>query len=221
MNRRFIGLLLLIILPCFAVSAQQVKVTYENRTDTLSDLMKQYFQMQGLESFRLTLKGDFNGKRAIIKKVTCDKGVFIEKQLLSEYQHLILTDSIETLDFMALPYGNDSIRISCFYPMGNNQRLFLDILPKDQMKILMETYTAGAGPGTPIMAYTTGLPIEGGGIWFCGLRDSGVEPRLWYEKYKIDGYVFYEVTLEEDTPPDENTPFYIKIAKSGSYAAHN
>ena len=173
-----------------------------------------------LESFRLTLKGDFNGKRAIIKKVTCDKGVYIEKQLLSEFQHLILTDSIETLDFMALPYGNDSIRISCFYPMGNNQRLFLDILPKDQMKILMETYTAGAGPGTPIMAYTTGLPIEGGGIWFCGLRDSGVEPRLWYEKYKIDGYVFYEVTLEEDTPPDENTPFYIKIAKSGSYAAH-
>lgn len=87
MNRRIIGFLLLIILPCFAVSAQQVKVTYENRTDTLSDLMKQYFQMQGLESFRLTLKGDFNGKRAIIKKVTCDKGVFIEKQLLSEFQH--------------------------------------------------------------------------------------------------------------------------------------
>ena len=41
MNRRIIGFLLLIILPCFAVSAQQVKVTYENRTDTLSDLMKQ------------------------------------------------------------------------------------------------------------------------------------------------------------------------------------
>ena len=73
--------MLLIILPCFAVSAQQVKVTYENRTDTLSDLMKQYFQMQGLESFRLTLKGDFNGKRAIIKKVTCDKGVFIEPKI--------------------------------------------------------------------------------------------------------------------------------------------
>ena len=62
------------------------------------------------------------------------------------------------------------------------------------------------------MAYTAGIPIQNG-IWFCGLRDSGVEPRKWFEKYGIDGYVFYTIRLEEDTPPDDKMPVYVKIAK--------
>lgn len=219
MNKKTIVLLLLVTFPFFAASAQKISVTYESRIDTLSDLTKQYFVMQGMQTFRLKLKGNFNGKRAKIKKVTCEKGVFKEQELLADYLHLIMTDSLETLDFMALPYGKDSIRIACFYPLSNNQRLFQDVLPIDNMKILMETYTAGAGPNTPIMAYSTGIPFEGG-TWFCGLRDSGVEPRLWYEKYGIDGYVFYEIALEEETPPDENTTIFVKVAKEGSYAAH-
>lgn len=219
MKKKKLVSVLLIVLSSLVASAQQMKVEYVNKKDSLSDYMMQYFNMQGVESYRLTLKGEFNGKRAKIKKVFCKEGVFMEQQLLQDYQHFIMSDSIETLDFMAVPYGKDSIRIACFYPMSYNQKLFEDVLCIDKMKILMETYTAGVSDGTPLIAYTTGIPFNGG-TWFCGLRDSGVEPRQWYDKYGIDGYVYYVIFLEEDTPPDDNVPIYVKIAKKDSYATH-
>ena len=219
MNRKAIPVLVLALIVCITSSAQKLKVNYENNMDSLSNFMLQYYRMQNVQSFHLTLKGDFNGKRAKIHKVTCNNGIFTECQLLEDYQHFILSDSIETLDFMAVPYGKDRIRIACFYPVSYNQKLFEDTLHIDKMKILMETYTAGGDSETPLMAYTTGIPFKGG-TWFCGLRESGVEPRLWYKKYGIDGYTFYVITLEEDTPPEENSHIYVKIAKEGGYGSH-
>ncbi|WP_185972660.1 hypothetical protein [Bacteroides sp. HF-5092] len=54
---------------------------------------------------------------------------------------------------MAIPYGADSLRITCFYPTNNNTPLFTDTVRIDKMKILMETFTPGNGADTPIMAY--------------------------------------------------------------------
>lgn len=219
MDRKAISILVFVMLACITSSAQIMKVNYENNMDSLSNFMLQYYRMQNVQSFHLTLKGDFNGKRAKIHKVTCNNGIFIESQLLEDFQHFILSDSIETLDFMAVPYGKDRIRIACFYPISYHTKLFEDTLYIDRMKILMETYTAGSDSETPLMAYTTGIPFNGG-TWFCGLRESGVEPRLWYKKYGIDGYTFYVITLEEDTPPDGKSPIYEKIAKEGGYGSH-
>ena len=174
MNRKAIPVLVFALIVCITSSAQKLKVNYENNMDSLSNFMLQYYRMQNVQSFHLTLKGDFNGKRAKIHKVTCNNGIFTECQLLEDYQHFILSDSIETLDFMAVPYGKDRIRIACFYPVSYNQKLFEDTLHIDKMKILMETYTAGGDSETPLMAYTTGIPFKGG-TWFCGLRESGVE----------------------------------------------
>ena len=208
----------LFILTTMLVQAQQIKVEYENKISSLPELMQQYFEMQKVQHSRLTIKGEFNGKRAKIKKVICDKGTFIESELLADYVHFILVDSIETLDFTAIPYGKDSLRISCFYPSNYNRVIFNDTVRIDNMKILLETFTSGDSPDIPIIAYSSGIPFEGG-TWFCGLRDSGIEPRKWYEKYGIDGYVFYTIRLEEDTSND-NMPIYIKIAKEGGYATH-
>lgn len=209
---------LLAIFTTILVQAQQIKLEYENKVTSLPELMQQYFQMQNVQHSSLTMKGEFNGKRAKIKKVVCDKGAFTERDLLQEYVHFIFADSIETLDFMAVPYGKDSLRISCFYPANFNQVVFNDTVRLDNMKILLETFTPGDGPDIPILAYSTGIPFEGG-TWFCGLRDSGVEPRKWFEKYGIDGYVFYTISLEEDTS-NNNMPIYVKIAKKDSHAVH-
>lgn len=54
--------------------------------------------------------------------------------------------------------------------------LFTDTVRLDRHKILMETYTPGDGFDIPIISYTSGISVQGG-IWFCGLRDSKVEPR--------------------------------------------
>lgn len=211
--------LLTLLLPLCYLSAQELKTEYRNQIDsTLSDFTKQYLTMQGVQSHRVTIKGDFNGKRARIVKVTCKKGVFTESQKLHEFQHLVMSDSVESLDFMAMPYGHDSLRIACFYPANYNQKLFEDTVQIDNMKILMETKVSDPGQ-TALMAYSTGLPM-GAGTWFCGLRDSGVPPGQWYEKYEIDDYIYYYLKLEDDTPPSDDAPIYVKIAKKGSYASH-
>ncbi len=120
-------------------------------------------------------------------------------------------DSVETLDFMIAPYKEDSIRLTCFYPPVDNMPLFTDTVRLDRHKILMETYTPGDGFDIPIISYTSGISVQGG-IWFCGLRDSKVEPRKWYEKYGIDDYVYYTIRLEEDKPSSKGT-VYVKISK--------
>ncbi len=217
MRKLNISILLTIFATMF-VQAQQIKLEYENKISTLPELVQQYFEMQKVQHSRLTMKGDFNGKRAKMKKVICDKGTFIERDLLEDYVHFIFVDSVETLDFMAIPYGKDSLRISCFYPSNYNRVIFNDTVQIDNMKILLETFTPGNSPDVPIIAYSTGIPFEGG-TWYCGLRDSGIEPRKWHEKYGIDGYVFYTIRLEEDTSND-NMPIYIKIAKEGAHAIH-
>ena len=198
---------------------QTIKASYEDILDSLPTVMQEYMTMQGVQHFRVILRSEFYGKRAKMKKITCNKGTFTERDLLPDVMHLVFTDSIERLDFMALPLGNDSLRIACFYPDGGNRRLFEDTVKIDRMKILLETLTPGNGPDYPMIAYSAGIPVNGG-TWYCGLRDAETEPRLWYEKHGITDYVYYTVTLEEDTPYDENANFYIKISKEESFGVH-
>lgn len=218
MNKRVITAVLF-SLATVLLQAQQIKVAYKNESESLPQLMQYYFEMQKVQHIRATIKGDFNGKRAKIKKVSCSKGTFEEKDLLPDFVHFILADSTETLDFMAVPYGKDSLHIACFYPENYNRVLFNDTVRIDEMKILMETYTPDSSAHTPILAYTQGIPISGG-TWFCGLRDSGIAPRKWFEKYRIDNYLFYTISLEEDTPANKEQPIYVKIAKKDAFATH-
>ena len=215
--------IILIIVTAMALGvlkAQQFKVEYTDSHNSLPAELRQFFQMQGIDHRSLTLKGTFNGKRAIMKKAICQQGVFAEKKLINDPIHLVFVDSLETLDFLAIPYGRDSMRIACFYhPEETNYMLFEDTVKANKLKTLLETMTMGAGPDIPILAYSTGIPFSGG-TWFCGLRDSGVEPQRWYEKYGIDDYVYYTITLEDDTPKRENDPVYVKIARKGTYATH-
>lgn len=63
MNKKAIIAMLLIIISMVA-QAQQIKVEYENKVNSLPELMQQCFQMQGVQHLHLTIKGDFNSKRA-------------------------------------------------------------------------------------------------------------------------------------------------------------
>lgn len=54
----------------------------------------------------------------------------------------------------------------------------------------------------PIVAYSPGIPIEvGGEIWrdFCGLRDAGIHPSLWVEKFEIKNYLYFDIKFLERT----------------------
>ena len=177
MNKKII-ITALLALVAMAGQGQTIKADYEDILDSLPKAVQQYMAMQGVQHFRVTLSGEFNGKRAKLKKITCDNGKFEERKLLTDIMHLVFTDSIERLDFMAVPFGNDSLRIACFYPECNNYRLFEDTVKADNMKILLETLTPGNGPDYTVIAYSSGIPINGG-TWFCGLRDAGTEQRLW------------------------------------------
>ena len=209
MKTRF--LLGVLLLFSITMQGQQVKVNYENITNSLPVILQEYFRMQGVQHLNLTIKGEFNGKRAKLKKKSCNNRMITERELLHDFEHYNFVDSLETLDFMVAPYKEDSIRLTCFYPPVDNMPLFTDTVRLDRHKILMETYTPGDGFDIPIISYTSGISVLGG-IWFCGLRDSKVEPRKWYEKYGIDDYVYYTIRLEEDKPSSKGT-VYVKISK--------
>lgn len=211
MKMKLLSLLVVLLVGSISIQGQQLKVNYKNTTSSLPVILQEYFRMQGVQHMNLTIHGVFNGKRAKIQKVSCHNGVFTESELLPEFVHFILKDSVETFDFMAVPYKSDSIRITCFYPSVDNMSLFTDTVRLDRNHILMETYTSGVGPEIPIMSYTSGIPNQVG-IWYCGLRDSKVEPRKWHEKYGIDNYVYYTIRIEEDKP-SSNDSFYFKISK--------
>ena len=186
-----------------SLQAQQIKVSYENKLNSLPELIQQYFKMEGIQHVRLTIQKSPKSKQAIFKKISYHNGTFTEKKVLDDCIHFILTDSLETLDFMAAPCGKDSLRISCFYPASNNMQIFTEIVKADDMKILMETYTLGEGTDTPLIAYSSGIPIEGG-TYFCGVRNSGVEPRKWGEKFGLTDYFYYTITLEEEGSTQSN-----------------
>ena len=57
------------------MQGQQVKVNYENITNSLPVILQEYFRMQGVQHLNLTIKGEFNGKRAKLKKISCNNGV--------------------------------------------------------------------------------------------------------------------------------------------------
>ena len=158
MKTRF--LLGVLLLFSITMQGQQVKVNYENITNSLPIILQEYFRMQGVQHLNLTIKGEFNGKRAKLKKISCNNGVFTERELLPDFVHFILVDSVETVDFMAVPYKEDSLRITCFYsPLDDsaaNMGLFTDTVCMGRNNILMETYTPGDGPETPISSYTSG-----------------------------------------------------------------
>ena len=218
MSKRTIIAALLTVVT-MAGQAQTFNTGYEDILDSLPTAMQEYLKMQGVQHFRVILTGEFNGKRAKLKKVSCNNGKFEERILLPDIMHLVFNDSIEKLDFMAVPFGSDSLRIACFYPEINNYRLFEDKVKADYTKVLLETQTPGNGPAYPVIAYSAGIPIKGGS-WICGLRDSGTEPQLWYEKHGIKDYVYYTVTLEDDVPYDESADVYLKISKDGSVGMH-
>ena len=69
MKTRF--LLGVLLLFSITMQGQQVKVNYENITNSLPIILQEYFRMQGVQHQNLTNKGEFNAKRAKIKKISC------------------------------------------------------------------------------------------------------------------------------------------------------
>ena len=221
MKKSFIAFLIAFI--CIVdVRAQQIKMEYNDKTLSLPEIMRQYLRIKGVQSISATMKGEFNGKRGKIKRISCHNGEFAEKEMLEDFIHFVLVDSVETLDFMAVPTNDGKMILECVHS-ATGQPMFSDTLDIDKNKILLETYTAGGDEEFPIIAYSSGIKIDseiGTMIWFCGLRDSGVAPRKWRDEHGIDDYVYYTVTLEEDTPPGDNDPVNVKVAKEGSEALH-
>lgn len=112
MNKKTI-ITILLALVTMTGQAQTIKASYEDISDSLPTVMQEYMTMQGVQHFRVNLRSEFNSKRAKIKKVTCDNGTFTERNLLSDITHLVFTDSIERLDFMALPFESDRLFEAC------------------------------------------------------------------------------------------------------------
>ena len=103
--KRMVIISLLAMFTVMQVQAQQIKLEYENKIDSLPELMQQYFEMQKVQHSLLSIKGEFNGKRAKIKKVICDKGTFIERELLADYVHFYCCP-IKSIEYKRISLGH-------------------------------------------------------------------------------------------------------------------
>ena len=74
MNKQTI-ITILFALVAMAGQAQTIKASYEDILDSLPTVMQEYMAMQGVQHLCVTLKSVFNGKRAKMKKVSCDNGI--------------------------------------------------------------------------------------------------------------------------------------------------
>lgn len=59
--KRMVIISLLAMFTVMQVQAQQIKLEYENKIDSLPELMQQYFEMQKVQHSRLTIKGSSMG----------------------------------------------------------------------------------------------------------------------------------------------------------------
>jgi hypothetical protein len=165
-----------------------------------------YVEPPGEESpmwhYGVKLNGPFLHKKAILRMMHCVEGqmtVTVLNEIPFELQ-----DTIQFFDFNAIPYKQDSVRISLQPAITGEIRLGME----DTLhNILLETYSEKEftlSDTIPIMAYTKGAKAlfnldgkEVEGISYCNVRFAKKHPAEWYKLFDIQNYVYFEILIRE------------------------
>ena len=168
-----------------------------------------YRLMDFLDVYRLDVKviGEgLKGREFRVVTVTCKDSVFTETG--GERGGIIVSADSDTLDFIffARQTCPDTVLLS-WTGEGAVYKNKLTV-PQSTHPILMETYSDRAytaKDSIPIMAYSTGQPLEfemNGEkqtfIDYCGLRDAKVHPKEWPAKYGIRDFVYFYIIFPEE-----------------------
>jgi hypothetical protein len=114
-----------------------------------------------------------------------------------------------TIKFMTMPVDSHQVKISRNLGRWLNTGTY-DIGSNKSCILMPTTLSDTSAPNAcgfnfylttenpfPIIAYSMGIPLDNGIIHFCGLRDAGIHPKLWAEKFKIKNYIYFEIKFLE------------------------
>lgn len=106
--------IVLFVVICFvgihSALSQQVNISYDETYEG-DKFQQQLLGFQNISFMRITLRSEFNGKRAKLVPVKCHDGVFTKKELTPKGLKLIFPDSIENINVFTEKISDGNIRI--------------------------------------------------------------------------------------------------------------
>jgi hypothetical protein len=197
----------------FSLAEDTVKVNYhyhpqvEDLTPAVMELYRELYDIQDFLDVcnrKITITGNIKNKKII----TFTHIVKEEKDSLYtiDTSYFPMIDDTLQITVKSLPVDSNKVKIQMhygrwsvkrIYDIGNNNKCILmetSLLSNDRPNACgMDYYYAAIEEKFPVIAYSIGIPLENDVTNFCGLRDSGVHPKLWFEKFKIKNYIYFEI----------------------------
>ena len=192
----------------FASASDTIKIEYKSlydyQTPETIDLIK-ITEFLGVGYLKAIIRGNIKGKKFAYTwhKIKDGKDTILS----ADTSYLPMWSDTLTITFKSLPTDANETKINCDFRRWRSTIYYTIENETNRGHILMETaldehihikndsvdYYLTTTDVFPIMAYTKGIPVGEYGMNYCGLRDSGVHPKLWFEKFKIKNYIYLEI----------------------------
>jgi hypothetical protein len=200
----------------FSLANDTIKVDYhyhlaieiEDITPAMRELYEEVFSLKsflGVHGSKITITGNIKDKNFITFTHIVKDGK--DSLYSSDTSFFPMWNDTLIISVQSLPVDSNKVKINKnygnrwskadVYDIGSNKKCLLietSLLPNDIPNVCgTDWYLTTLSEVFPIIAYSSGIPLENGWIHICGLRDAGVHPKLWSEKFKIKNYVYFEM----------------------------
>jgi len=213
MKKIIVTVMLFLSANMFLSANDTIKVDYhwhpemEGMTPALMELYKEFVATKhflGVDDLKITITGNITGKKFIIFTHIVKDGK--DSLVGSDTSYFPMRTDTLKISVKSLPIDSNKVKIKRdyvrwstenIYDIGSNKSCLLlgtSLISNENPNACgMDFYFTTVGEKFPIIAYSMGIPLENGEIHFCGLRDAGIHPKLWAEKFKIKNYVYFEM----------------------------
>ena len=214
MKKILITLLFFLSFSLHLFANDMIKVDYnymppmENITPVLIELYKELYALQnflGVSNSKITITGNIKDKRFVtfthIVKDGKDSIFHTDTSMFPMWADTLI------ISVKSMPIDSNKVKINRNYSDRWTNENIYDIV-SNKSCILMQTsllpndapnacgtdwYLTTLSEVFPIIAYSIGIPMDNDIIHYCGLRDAGVHPKLWSEKFKIKNYIYFDI----------------------------
>lgn len=189
------SIVLTIVIATTLSANAQLSVSYPSLERSMADRL--VLKADDIEQFRIKVSGKTNATAMSVDINFVNHDSIRTEQYIPV--HAINADTIPDMiittktlgDSIKLIYSSSKILTSKLYPKPTRN------------SILMETPVTDSNSTTlPIFAITPGINkqfiIQGKkmeGMDYCSLRDSGIAPDLWHNKFDIPEYIYFTLNL--------------------------
>ena len=190
-------------------SAQEpVTLTFSDPMEQESETVRLTARLQRVHIREVLVTGHIQGRPYSLQTVRVVGGR--EQRTPPTTGAPVPSDTLRLL-FAAQPVGKDSVNMLVRTPGFGSD--FGQRLAHADDAILLETRTptgSTTADAIPVMALSRGEHI----VWhingesydaqsYCNVRDAALHPAKWYERFKLDDYIYFELRFSDALPSAE------------------